>query len=353
MRKFLIVMACLVLIGAGCSRQPTTPDSGATVDPDLQPVPAEVQRLLDLHAVDPELSLPGIESPQGDFASLTDTSYDVYAVTFLWGTFFPPTTDVAPPPTDWSGKLWINAEAFIGVHAVIDFEPGQDAVIDEDQPSLAAWRSITENDFDGLSFLVFVKRGILYFAAPWLTYETEPIKLEFTLDRLEKLDAFYHVAPWSGVAVHARKLRPNHCRHGILEGRWVKADNTGSEGHFDGIWADANGQPIGPVAGRFWTTDDGQHLLEGVVSGGTTTQVIMYLEGVWEYDDYRMCPMCGTGHGKFIGRFKMADGDGGGKFGGEFGDWSIDAAQLVMPFKGRWRFDCPNDATDLVNSGSN
>jgi hypothetical protein len=353
MRKVLSLLVCVGLIGVGCSRQPTAPAPSGSFGPDTPPVPAEVQRLLDLHAVDPDLLLPDVESPGSHVPTLTDTSYDVYAVTFLWGTFFPPTATVAPPPSDWSGKLSINAEAFIRLHTVIDFEPGQDSVFEEDHPTVAVWRSITENDFDGLSFLIFVKRGIEYFAAPTLLYETAPIRLEFLLERLTQLDLFFPVGPWSGVAVHARELRPNHCPHGLLGGRWIKENNTGSEGHFEGIWADALGRPIGPVAGRFWTTEDGERLLEGVVSGGTTTQVIIYLEGIWAYDDYRMCPLCGGGHGKFIGRFKMADGDGGGKFGGEFGDWSLPPDDLIMPFAGRWRFDCPNDATDLVDPGSN
>ena len=216
---------------------------------------------------------------------------------------------------------------------------------------MAAWRSISVNDFDGLTFLIFVKRGIEYFAAPRLFYDTEPMKLELLLERLEHLDAFFPAGPWSGVAVHARKLKPNHCPHGILGGRWIKDDNTGSEGRFEGIWADAHGSPIGPVAGRFWTTEGGERWLEGVVSGGTTTQVIIYLEGTWFYDDPRMCMMCGGGHGRFIGRFMRADGDGGGKFGGEFGDWSIWPDDVDMPFAGRWRRDCANDATDLVIGG--
>jgi len=350
MRKVLFVLACLALIGAGCSRQPTRPEPLATVNPDSQPVPDEVQKLLDLEAIDPDLGVLDAQSPTGDWPTLSDTSYDVYAVTFLWGTFFPPTTETPPPPTDWSGKLAINAEGFIGVHDKIDFEPDEDAVIDEDIPNMAAWRSMTSNDFDGLSFLIFVKRGNLYFAAPMLMFETAPINLNFTLDRLEKLDAFFQVAPWSGVAVHARKLRPHHCPHGVLGGRWIKENDTGSEGHFEGMWIGADGRPIGPLAGRFWTTEDGKHLLEGVVSEGMTAHVIIYLEGTWEYDDHRMCMVCGAGHGKFIGRFKLADGDGGGKFGGEFGDWSLWPDDANMPFAGRWRADCPDDATDVVSS---
>jgi len=353
MRKILLPLLCLAVLAAGCTREPTGPAPAASGNDHSAPVPAAIQALLDQHAVDPDGPLPVIDSPQDGIPSLSDTSYDVYAVTFLWGTFFPPPSDVAPPPTDWSGKLSINAEAFIAVRAKIDFEPGQDAVIEEDQPNLAAWRSITANDFDGLSFLVFYKRGIYYFVAPTLLFETAPIKLEFYVEQLAKLDAFFPTDPWSGVAVHARKLFPHHCPHGVLGGQWIKDDNTGSQGRFDGLWADAMGRMIGPVAGHFWTTDAGERLLEGVVSGGVTAQVIIFLEGTWEYDDMRMCPLCGGGHGKFRGRFKMADGDGGGRFGGEFGDWSLFPDDVTMPFAGRWRFDCPSDATDIVSAGDN
>ena len=98
--------------------------------------------------------------------------------------------------------------------------------------------------------------------------------------------------------------------------------------------------------GRYWVTEDGHRVLEGSVSGLHTDQVIAELKGTWGYDDPRMCPMCGMGHGFFHGKFEMLHNGAVGVFGGEFGNWALPPDDLVMPFKGVWKLNCVRRADD-------
>ena len=128
----------------------------------------------------------------------------------------------------------------------------------------------------------------------------------------------------------------------MMRGKWIKESSFDDHGRFEGMWLSQNGIPLGYLNGRYWTTDDGEQLIDGSVSGLYTDQIIANLRGHWHYDDPRMCPMCGVGHGKFAGRIYLTNSNAAGEFRGEFGDWSLPPDDLVMPFSGGWRMHCPD-----------
>jgi hypothetical protein len=345
-------VTALLLLLLGCSEQTTSPAPTENVGPTGGETPSEIMGLL-------ETNTPATleMAPAGDpnwvawppFDLIKNS--DVYAVTFLWGQL---TNSVIPgmPVTDWSGRLWVNGVAMVQPRRTINFEPGQDSILIEDVPSEAAWVSETSVDFDGISFMVFLRRDITYIVAPWLTFSTTPIELRFDFGQLIKLDTFLVLPQGNAVAVHARQIWPNRCPGGFLEGRWIKDDNSGATGRLEGLWLNYRSEPEGIITGQFWTNGDGTREYSGWVSGYFLTVIIAEFKGHWWFDDPRMCPLCGAGHGWFRGSFVYANGTNrGGSMVGEFGDFnSPSLTSLEMPFIGLWREFCP---WTEVNTGTN
>jgi len=337
---FVLLLAAFVVGLVGCGDSPTVPNSEAGVQQMSSTVPPEVRELLEQHADF------GTETPaetlgsKSTFPEPCSNDYDVYAVTFLWGRLanVPVQSDVI---TDWSGKLSANAEVLIDVRFTIDFEPGQDSLIPVSSPTFAAWVSHTGFDLDGISFLVYLKRGNAYFAPPVLVFETAPITLRLPFHLLEHYMAYYPVDNGQGVAVLARRVWHGTCPSGALRGEWIRENNTSDHGTFNGLWLDNDGNITGIYSGRFWTNNDGTREFSGWVSGYVTDQVIAELKGRWRYDDPRLCPVCGDDHGWFWGKVRFLDNSGVGVLKGEFGDFTGAVDQIALPMVGVWKMICP------------
>lgn len=341
--RILCSVACIIMIFTGCGDQPNSPEqpkdySAGSIEP-----PSEVAALLDEYAVTPNEVLQTEVSANLDSlpAELID-SCDVYAVTFLWGDLFN-TAALDRDTIDWSGTLTIyNGEGVVHVQCEIDFEPGQDSVLIHNNPTFAIWISKTSMDFDGLSFLVFFKWKDLSaeYAPPVLRFRTEQITLQFSVYQLVKLDAYYHIDNIGGVAVHARRVWQNACPGGLINGHWIKDGSFSSSSTFDGWWLDHLGNRIGYLNGTFWRNENSIGEFSGQVSGIYTDQVIAELSGKWYYDDPRLCPMCGEGHGVFFGKFVYTNDGRSGRVEGEFGDYSLPPDDIEMPMTGIWYFLC-------------
>ena len=340
-----ISVAALLLLIMGCGEQTTSPSPTDTKSPGTGDTPSEIVGLLESNTPESfEMTSTGepnwVAWPPYDLIK----NSDVYAVTFVWGQLSP---SMLPgmPVTDWSGRLWVNGVAVVQPRRTIHFDPGQDSILTEDDPAMAAWVSQTSVDFDGISFLVFVRRDIVYIMAPTLHFETPPIKLEFGFGQVAKLDSFYVLPQGNALAVHARQIWPARCPGGFMEGKWIKADNTGSSGRIEGLWLNHCGEPQGYIVGTFWTNSDGTREYSGAVSGYYLTYMIAEFKGRWVYDDPRLCPLpwCGTSHGWFSGRFIYSNGTGlGGVMAGEFGDLLSPAVDpLALQFTGVWQSACP------------
>ena len=330
------------LILASCNNQTAPPNAP---QPDItltQQVPEQAQRLLDgrLESAADSWAVVELEAGgAGGFAGI-DSLYDVFVITFLWGSFSP--EGIQPPLiADWSGTLTSSVAAAINVRATIDFEHGQDSLIATDDSTRLAWVSVAEQDFDGFNLILFVRNDMAITVLPELFFESNAIDLKWTFAELEHLTKFYPIGGFSGLVINSRRLHPDRCPRGFMKGRWLKAGSFDGNGSFEGKWLNRAGIEVGYLNGIWWTTDDGQQLLEGSVSGLETDEVIAELTGRWSYDDMRMCPVCGVGHGRFHGRVRMLSSGVVGEFKGEFGDFSLPPNDLSMPFYGRWKFDCP------------
>jgi hypothetical protein len=334
----IFITIFLLLVLSGCSDRSTSPGSPDSGEILTQDIPLEVQKLMESY-IPAEDGAP----PQAEVAYLDPVpeeliaNCDVYAVTFLWGDLFN-SGSVNTDTTDWTGTLSVNGEAVVHVRYMIDFEPGQDSVLAHNNPTFAYWISYTCNDFDGLSFLVFLKRDVVYVTQPVLTFETAPITLQFTFPQLVKLDAFYQVDNINGVAVHSRKIWQNTCPRGEFEGRWIKDSYDPNQGYFLGHWQNRWGTPIGYMNGTFWMNSDGIQEFAGSVSGLDTDEVILEFSGIWWFHDPRLCPVCGDDHGYFVGRYSYING-GNGMMKGEFG-YPPSPADTNLPYHGVWHDNC-------------
>lgn len=353
MREAVVLIGMVALLVAGCSgdrTNPTVPDRGDTA-PDR--IETEMRALLtenEADATDIELAVADLGFA-GELAESVWDEYDVYALTIVWGDVY---TAAAPSTamTDWSGTLSVeNGEGVVDVRAAIDFERGQDSVVAHNSAHFVQWVSFTNRDVDGLSFLVFLSRTSPTDVEPIVRFATAPFALDLNRGQLADFAEFFRVGEDKAVAVLSRQIWRNTCPGGFMKGEWVVESNMGDTGHFGGVWLDRNGEPVGIMTAQYWVTDEGARLFAGTISGAMLTVVIGEVKGVWAYDDYRMCPLCGQGHGWFRGRFEMNDASQWpvktGGFGGVFGDYTLAAELRVLPLRGVWRVDCPN-TTEVV-----
>jgi hypothetical protein len=350
---FVIFLAGLILAGCSGDSMTTAPqnNNGNTTD-----VPKEVAELLETNTPDGEEVV--IEAVAGGYDFIPDEfldSCDIYSITFLWGSFcntMPPAVNL----TDWSGKLWVNGLAYVHPHVTIDFEPNQDYIIEENIHESAAWVSYVSTDFDGIHFLVFLKKNVIYITPPWLTYESEQIKLELPFEKLNHYMAFYPTSNGQALAVLAHRVWINKCSHGTVKGRWLKDKSGLGSGSFHGHWINHLGIPIGYLDGYYWINNDNIGEFAGSITGLTTDQILGEVYGYWRYDDPRDCILCGEGHGIFAGKFVMNESNVHGYLGGTFGDYSLPPDDLDMPFSGVWKARCnvgiSYDDSDVEPKGS-
>ncbi len=345
MRKFIPILLLPFLLIAGCSDRDNSTDTGDNPTPDINQAYEQTQQLTEYYENDNSAGEP-VESDI-TVPDLTDDSYDIYAVTIVWGWPFP---EFEPEiePTVWDGTLSMNAVGVVDINRTIDFETGQDSVLHHSVPSAVSWGSTTDGDFDGICAYVFYKQGIEYFVAPELTFTTGPFTVSWDFGQLEDFTALYQVDDFNLVAVRAKRIWTYPCPRGFLEGTWIKDTTLADSGRFEGVWIEENNDTLGYYTGQFGRREDGTGVFSGSVSGYVTDQVIAEFSGEWMFDDPRMCPMCGEGHGLFWGKYEYLDREGSGTMRGVFGDYSLPPDDIEMPMKGYWRDDC-----DPVSIGSN
>ncbi len=345
-KAILPFVALLLLLAIGCSEQKATaPDQTAQVGQQttVDPV-AVVEENATTDWSQPELSA----TFQAQVDSI-DTSFDAYALVFIWGQCANPQDSVAVP-TDWSGSVSMNAAGYLRLRHPIRFEPGQDTIYPPTDSASVSWGSKTSREVDGLGLMVLVKRGITYAVAPTISFGTTPFSIQIPVDSLARLNTFIKIDDHNGIVIFARQLPRRICPHGGLLGVWHR-DSTGWNGPFEGLWL--RGEPlnwpltnaavrVGKVRGRFYTTDDFQHLFKGRYTDTAGVEVGDVF-GEWMYDDPTMCPMCGSGHARFKGRFTR---DGQGEVGFVEGELGFGPGATLprtdMPLRGRWQIDCRN-----------
>lgn len=353
MRKLILITAlCACAVFTGCGEKNTEPVSPAIENQEV--VAEDVLKLMQQHVPDEDnLTENILDGPVEISSTLSESGqYDIYSVTLLWGNFMPG-LDVDNAPTDWSGTLSFNGVGEIKVSYLIDFENGQDELLIDDIPTSESWVSFTGMDLDGISFLIYYDKNVVYFAAPWLTFKTEQITLEFPFDKLVKFDAYYPTSNIGGVGIHSRLVWDNNCEGGLIEGKWIKESFGIGKGRIEALWTDRLGEPYGYFTGEFWTDDGGRGRLSGSVSGYFTDHVIAEVKGCWHYDDMRMCPMCGESHGVFLGYYHNIVEDTYGNIAGEFGDLSIDPSLLELPLSGIWKQRCRKPSNSFNDSEGN
>jgi hypothetical protein len=357
-RLSCLLLAMLALL-VGCSGDSNSPVGDTTTK---NQVPGEVKGVLDANAPSDDAVMQEMSRAPVAPTSPTDFSlagYDVYCVTMVWGSLWNASSAANADSIDWSGSLSLFGAGEIHTIARIDFEKGQDSILAASVPDTVKWASVTNGDYDGLSFLVYIDHNQVVATIPRITFATGPITLEYQAPELKKLLEYYPISNTAGVAVYARQIGFRPCPQGTIEGNWFGGEPD--SGIFRGMWLNAFGVPEGSVQGiwRRDTSSFGFGTLEGTVTASNTAasvtnRVIAVLRGKWTYDDPRLCPTCGQGHGYFEGSFWFTDNASidarpDGAFKGEFGSLSS-PPMITMPFKGKWQVSCPNIMPDVPNT---
>ncbi|MFQ5607947.1 MAG: hypothetical protein ACE5GA_08360 [Candidatus Zixiibacteriota bacterium] len=368
MRKTLLISGVLAALAFGalsCSNRPVDSDLGATPTGDgatLSPqqvkdllVPTETQTRLaekqviwDALAPDEDIEL---WSPVGvDPASLSDQFHDIYSVRIVWGHL---THDGTPASvvTDWSGGITHNTAAMMVVRELIDFEHGQDSIFRAPSMPGIGWRSLVEDDIDGIHLVIFHPKDINYIAPPKFYIRTLQADIEIDLAQLANLDTIVAAnADGQGLAVASHIVRDRDCPHGPLQGEWI-FKNRGA-GEFFGKWIASDGQPMGYLRGEFHTTEDGARLFRGKWFA-TDGDLQGYLRGEWGFSDHNggphidMCPTCDWRVGWFRGHFTDTENIIRGRLGGKFGHVvTLDNGDHPGLFVGRWEVDCRHDGQE-------
>lgn len=355
MRVFaVLLLSLLLLVSLSCNRDnqsPVAPDNSSAIVE--QPLPTEMQAMLDRYGSTsfPEANqLPEVVAfePPTAMPPLTDTSYDAYVVTILWGRLGNLQPTPTPGETVWDGHALINAVGRLEVCQTISFDPNQDAIVPDNNELEVVWQSKTASlDFDGLVLWVMVKRGVVYIQPPTFSIETAPFSLTLPIERLARYQAFFRVDNQNGVIIQAKRVFPRLCPDGLMFGDWIRAVESLDSGSINGRWYVANSVPGGTIDGLFrWETDHGE--MNGMfldVNGDP----MAYFEGTWQFDDPRMCPTCGRDAGWFRGVLRNTNNELIGKYLGRFGDLTAPpppGGQLALKFAGRWWFDCQGALTN-------
>lgn len=370
--RFAGAFLALLILVSGCSENPSAPKNQSKIlvvegpqmpEPQLEPenvktllVPENFQRLyadddpiwrhLQQDRIIDITPIPALTDP----SAISDSYYDIFSIRITWGQL---ANETAPSAVsvNWTGGLTHNSAGILVTRATIDFEAGEDFLLDPQDTNVPGigWVSFTNGDFDGVQVELYHPKDIVYIVAPTLTFHTAQI--EFSLDifgGLEDLDTVIQVDNQNSVAVQAHRVRGADCPSGYLGGEWAHYSRFG--GFFFGKWMAIDGRLMGYLKGEFSTNSDGARGFAGEWYDRTG----MYqgrLKGKWGYSDNHPYPWevvclsldCAWDMGWFEGSFTDADDNVRGILSGHFGhpSSSIDPT-LNYPghFFGKWKVDC-------------
>jgi hypothetical protein len=346
----LILVVALIPLIMGCNRNTPAQDTAPAVSDD-QTRTLAIQRITEENMPDStaiEQSLTSAFLNDSSF-NVFDTSYDVYAIMMLWGQIPVNSKDTIPVDYDWSGKAGMNAVGrMVAIHS-IQFEKGEDSLLPQESPEYISWISKTDRDVDGITCLLFIKRGIETFAESRFSFSTTPASFDIGVSRLMKFDTAIHVDNRQTLIMRSRLVYIPRCPKGFLAGSWIRSTNSGDSGVFRGLWMDETGKTIGPLTGRFWTNNDGTREFDGSWCPGMLTVIAGTIKGTWSFIDPSMCPTCGVGVGIFKGKFVDIMNNRNGTIDGFFGV-RFGSGQTILPFKGVWQAICTNDSKPRLYS---
>ena len=255
---------------------------------------------------------------------------------------------------DWSGCASVS-DGIVIPRRVLKFERG-DHLLRPDSTTgrqKVCWKSKTGPAWDGVILQIVVpaagdntltdaRRGTkgdgltdddtFTFSAPEI-----PLELTFKLSELADLDEVILIDDVNGVSIagFTRDDLGDRCPQGPMVGHWVRAENDERNGgFFRAKWANALGNLVGHVRGRWGVTEEGEQVFVGKIIG-RGGNYLGHVRGTWE--------STGDGEGTMAGRW-IVFGQGGEPraAGGVRGEWRTGDREGAGLLRGKWAASCPD-----------
>lgn len=287
MRKFLFTLSlffstCLLpwLGSGGCQSTGVTSNSS---DTEILEEPAslltkdnggyssedEVSRFglesMNQYTADEEASDPSV-SVEDEAKAVADPGAQVYRVRIVWGNLALNARDEigGDEETDvihWGGSLSYDGAATLLLDKTILFEKN-DLILDEADPTVISWDSITGPHVDGILATLIVTPGT---GGDALTFGTKA--LEHTIP-LADLDRYNEIVTLDedghGVAFTALRIDDDgDCAEGFLEGKYHDRTDGHDGGIFRGRVLTDEGELNGHVRGHYGVNGDGDQVFFG------------------------------------------------------------------------------------------
>lgn len=361
MKKLFATLSMLGLLlwGAGCSNQTTEPEAtdGLNFIDEFGGYSATSEspgfgdsQLMNDEFDDVEINDPIQFSPAVDSIA-SDPESGIFMFRAVWGRLRPDTT--ITEQTDWTGALTITRGAEVVRH-LINFEDGQDFLIERSNHKVVEWVSFTSRHNDGIAVQLFVPpphpeldtmfvpdsqgNDSMVVDTIWpdpvtVTFRTGPYSQTFNLEELAALDTVIRLDDGNAVAFSALRIPRFECPRGFTMGHWGSDDEGRTV--FRGRWYNVEGRLIGYMGGHAGINDDGRRVMFGkwISRNGSFEG---FLRGTWgPNEDPNLTDLSDgwfTG-GIFNGNRVMV-----GKFMGHYQE--ADEMHLGF-FKGRWKIECP------------
>jgi len=190
----------------------------------------------------------------------------MYSLTILWGNLASPEDEVIPLPPDgeilWNGSLSIR-EGAIRLLSVIDFERGEDLILERTGRDSLAWVSITRDFMDGLRVLVIVPPDSTGTVPPReLTLALNDFRRVLSTDEMSDFGEVIPIDETTRISLRSFLVDPRGRVHGSCHGLWGWAEGD-SLGHFEGAWVRYDGIGVGFMRGHYGINEDGEQVFFG------------------------------------------------------------------------------------------
>lgn len=370
LKRLSAAFAIMVLIAAGCSKNPATSENSSTTDLTAAFGGYTTQSESPSFADDGLSDMAASEAVANDpLQSNSEVNgwhqlpgAGVYHIRFVWGRLtFDSTATVV---TTWDGSLESNRGALVA-RRILRFEDG-DYLKPRTDRRLVEWVSKTRPHHDGLAVDLVVPPARPTIDTAYVvdstgtdtsividtllpepvkvTFATAPFTIELNERQLTYLDTVIDLGDGLSVSINSVRHLAQRCPRGMLAGQF--GVNDSGVYVFRGMWLDPRGLATGTFRGHLGVDSLGHPMFFGkwIDASGN-------FEGLLR-GRYQIKHEGDSLHPKFFGRFGGTIFDAQGMPIGELKGRFCGSREMQTGYLGgRWKIKCPSDSVDDDSEG--